>query len=106
MRALNGRVVAGRTIVAALWDGKTRYKRVESDAERRRRENAWSEFLVAEEETGADEAEAGTGETKESAREETSAPPASSTPSKPSSPPPNGDEENSTTTTQEGGEAK
>uniref|UniRef100_A0A914KR34 RRM domain-containing protein n=1 Tax=Meloidogyne incognita TaxID=6306 RepID=A0A914KR34_MELIC len=43
--ALNGRIVAGRTVKAFNWDGKEKFKRQETEEERKRRENAWTEFL-------------------------------------------------------------
>nr|CAD2176878.1 unnamed protein product [Meloidogyne enterolobii] len=43
--ALNGRIVAARTVKAFNWDGKEKFKRQETEEERKRRENAWTEFL-------------------------------------------------------------
>lgn len=53
--ALGGRIVAGRVIQAHHWDGKERFKRAETEEERRRRENAWSDFLGNEEEEEGEE---------------------------------------------------
>jgi len=45
VRMLNGRVVANRKIHAALWDGKEKFKREETEEERKRRDQAWSQFI-------------------------------------------------------------
>jgi len=48
VKILNGSLIGGKIVEAALWDGKTKYKRQETAEERQRREKAWEEFLVNE----------------------------------------------------------
>jgi len=45
VQMLNGRLVAGRVISASLWDGKEKFKREETEEERKRRDQAWNEFI-------------------------------------------------------------
>jgi hypothetical protein len=45
---LNGRLVCGRTITASTWDGRTKFKKEETEAEKDRRDEAWQKFLGSE----------------------------------------------------------
>lgn len=46
---MNGRWFAARQLTAETWDGKTKYKVVETDAEREQRLKKWDKFLEQEE---------------------------------------------------------
>ncbi|VDM60079.1 unnamed protein product [Angiostrongylus costaricensis] len=45
VKMLNGRIVDGRRLEVALWDGKTKYKIEETEEQRQRRLSAWQNFL-------------------------------------------------------------
>lgn len=45
---MNGRFFAGRKLDAVLWDGKTKYKTVETEEEIEKRIKKWDEFLEQE----------------------------------------------------------
>lgn len=49
----NGRIYKGRTVTAETWDGRTKYKKNESDSEVAARLEQWKEFL-ADEDGGGD----------------------------------------------------
>lgn len=53
VKSLNGIIRHGRQISASLWDGKEKFKRQETEEERRRRDNAWEEFLGVNEDEEA-----------------------------------------------------
>ncbi len=44
--ALNGRLLVGRAVNAAQWDGRERFKREETDAEREARLHKWEQFIA------------------------------------------------------------
>jgi hypothetical protein len=52
VQAMNGRIVGGNKIVASHWDGREQFKRAETAEEKKRRENAWTQFLENDEEDG------------------------------------------------------
>lgn len=56
LQTLNGRVVGGRVVQVSHWDGREKFKRMETAQERLRRENAWEEFLGETEEQGESDA--------------------------------------------------
>uniref|UniRef100_W6NC37 17S U2 SnRNP complex component HTATSF1 n=1 Tax=Haemonchus contortus TaxID=6289 RepID=W6NC37_HAECO len=45
VKMLNGRLVDGRRLEVALWDGKTKYKVEESEEDRKRRLAAWQDYI-------------------------------------------------------------
>lgn len=44
----NGRIYKGRTVTVETWDGRTKYKKNESDSEVAARLEQWKEFLADE----------------------------------------------------------
>lgn len=55
VKALDRTLRHGRQLSCSTWDGKTKFRRAETEEERRRREEAWSKFLG--DEKGSDEEE-------------------------------------------------
>ncbi|WKX91209.1 hypothetical protein Q1695_009775 [Nippostrongylus brasiliensis] len=65
---LNGRIVDGRRLEVALWDGKTRYKMEESEEDRKRRLEAWQNYIKGENDSDDEDSKQkteGTGEKHE-----------------------------------------
>lgn len=50
VKMLNGRIVDGRRLEVALWDGKTKYKIDESEEDRKRRLAAWENYIQGDDE--------------------------------------------------------
>lgn len=51
--ALNGRWFAQKRITAETWDGKTKYEVIESEEERQKRLNKWTDYLMSGESSGS-----------------------------------------------------
>lgn len=51
--ALNGRWFAQKRITAETWDGKTKYEVIESEEERQKRLNKWTDYLMSAESSGS-----------------------------------------------------
>ncbi|WKX91210.1 hypothetical protein Q1695_009775 [Nippostrongylus brasiliensis] len=68
VKMLNGRIVDGRRLEVALWDGKTRYKMEESEEDRKRRLEAWQNYIKGENDSDDEDSKQkteGTGEKHE-----------------------------------------
>ncbi|KAI6213401.1 hypothetical protein M3Y94_00145900 [Aphelenchoides besseyi] len=57
VKSLDGVIRHGRQISATLWDGKTKYKRAETEEEQRQRDKAWESFLGVNDEEAEEEDE-------------------------------------------------